>query len=284
MELKPIPQALRNILGTNSVRKTIEFDTAKKYNGAGLSKYGETALASECSKIASAVSGTRNSTLNTSSFTIGQLVAGGEIEYNLAYGRLFDAGLSCGLDQDEVDRTIASGMPAGMDNPRSSKPLGEPMADIEEALWIKDCPDPKLIKGALSFFNLLDYRPEDGGILDLWDALYGERRIFAVGFDEWFIWGNTHCIKDDKLSIVREIEQLIDLMNEQARKGISEATENEDKKFWGKYVNATQRTRNRVVSVEGMARARRAQRAGACGPPRAPAGRVSPPEPGLRPA
>lgn len=251
-----MPQCLRNILEAHGARKAIEFDTAKKYNGSGFSKYGETALDSECSKVAIAPEGTRNNTLNTSAFTIGQLVAGGEIEYNLAYGRLFDAGLACGLDQNEVERTLTSGMPAGMDNPRSSKPLGEPLADIEEALWIRDCPSFKRGHSHKTDFDIADYRPEDGGILDLWFDIYGQTRIFTVGHDKWFYWNDTHWIKDENLAILNEIERLMDAMNKQAREKSESTDDKDEKRHWARYISATNRSKNRVLSVEGMARGR----------------------------
>lgn len=261
MELKPIPARLREFLEARQIRRieAVLFDTTQKYNGTGASLYGQAALNAEYERVASAADGTRNNTLNTSSFTVGQLVAGGELDYQFAFTQIVEAAQKAGLSYDEAERTAESGFEAGMENPRSSKPLGEDEADVNSTWKVADCPDPALLwvkHTRIPDFDLLDYRPEDGGILDLWFDLYGETRIYTVGFDEWHLWDSTHWVKDKKLSIEREVERLMDSMNTKAREGLAEATEKEDKRFWGRYVSATQRSKSRVSSVEGMAQAR----------------------------
>jgi putative DNA primase/helicase len=261
-EIKPIPPKLREILtaGRTRTTSTVLFDTSPKYNGDGISSYGKVALSAEYEKVATAASGTRNNTLNDSAFAIGRLVAGGEIDYTVAFAQLKGAAMDAGLSDEEAEQTTESGMAAGMEHPRSSKPLDEAESSVEETMAVMECPDPALLKGQKAQdakpFDLSEYRPEDGGILDLWYDLHGKNRIFAVGFDDWFFWNNTHWTKDQQLSIVREIEQLMDTMNQIARQELEFAIEKEDKKLWGKYVSATQRSRNRVASVEGMAQAR----------------------------
>lgn len=261
MELKPIPVRLREFLEARQIRRieTVLFDTTKKYNGTGASLYGQAALNAEYERVANAADGTRNNTLNTSAFTVGQLVAGGELDYQFAFTQIIEAAQKAGLSFDEAERTAESGFEAGMENPRSSKPLGEDEADVSSTWKVGDCPDPALLwvkHARIPDFDLTDYRPEDGGILDLWFELYGTNRMFAVGFDEWFVWSITHWKKDKTLSVLTEIERLMDVMNRKAREGLASAVEKEDKRFWGQYVNATNRSKSRVTSVEGMARGR----------------------------
>lgn len=259
MELKPIPAKLRQILESRQIRKVedVLYDTAKKYNGTGASTYGQRALDEECARLREAQAGTRHDTTRDAAFAIGRLVAGGEIEHGHALAELTKAAVDCGASDDDINRTLPESLEAGMDHPRASKMAGDGEVTVGETWVVEDCPDPALLwVETPGVFELTDYRPEDGGILDLWFDLYGAQRMFAVGLDDWFTWCGSHWCKDDTLSVVREVELLIDRMNQQARQGLAEAIEKEDKKFWGKYVNATQRTKNRVASVEGMARAR----------------------------
>ena len=76
------------------------------------------ALDNECRAIATAPEGTRNAVLNTASFCIGQLVAGGGIAEHVAREALTQAGNQAGLSANEVAKTINSGIQAGKANPR----------------------------------------------------------------------------------------------------------------------------------------------------------------------
>lgn len=81
--------------------------------------YGAAALRRELDELAQAAQGTRNDSLNRSAFALGQLVASGALEEGSTADALLDAGLRLGLGERECERTIASGMGAGMDTPRS---------------------------------------------------------------------------------------------------------------------------------------------------------------------
>jgi hypothetical protein len=82
--------------------------------------YCTAALNSECQAIATAPEGTRNAALNTASFSIGQLVAGGGIAEHVAREALTQAGNQAGLSANEVAKTINSGIQAGKANPRAA--------------------------------------------------------------------------------------------------------------------------------------------------------------------
>lgn len=83
----------------------------------GASPWAARALAGECAAVASAAPGTRNNTLNTSAFKVGQLVPHllTEAEANQA---LADAARACGLPDREAAATIASGLSKGQGFPR----------------------------------------------------------------------------------------------------------------------------------------------------------------------
>ena len=80
--------------------------------------YCTAALNSECQAVSTAPEGTRNAALNTASFSIGQLVAGGGIAEHVAREALTQAGNQAGLSANEVAKTINSGIQAGKANPR----------------------------------------------------------------------------------------------------------------------------------------------------------------------
>ena len=93
----------------------------------GTTHYGRKALESECSAIALAPNGTRNPALNTASFSVAQLVAGGEIDEHEARNALYFAAQRSGLEDDPgcgpkgILATIASGFRAGMAKPRKAE-------------------------------------------------------------------------------------------------------------------------------------------------------------------
>ncbi len=81
-------------------------------------RYGEAALALEESAVRTAIPGTRNHRLNAAAFSLGQLVAGGQLDLNLVAGTLLDAAIAAGLAETEARRTIESGIAAGQLQPR----------------------------------------------------------------------------------------------------------------------------------------------------------------------
>lgn len=86
----------------------------------GTTSYGQRALDLEIDSVANAVEGTRNDTLNTAAFSIGQLVAGGEVDPTDAYRSLEAAADAAGLPRLESQKTIRSGYNAGQAEPRSA--------------------------------------------------------------------------------------------------------------------------------------------------------------------
>lgn len=85
---------------------------------SGKGSYGKAALDKECARVSLCGAGNRNNTLNEAAFSLGQLVAGGELERSEVETRLNLAAISAGLDGSEIATTIRSGMNAGMKSPR----------------------------------------------------------------------------------------------------------------------------------------------------------------------
>ena len=87
--------------------------------------YARAALEREIAELASTPNGQRNHALNRASFSLHQLVAGGELDGAEVRQRLIDAATTNGLMADPDDgpravmRTIASGARAGLAHPRT---------------------------------------------------------------------------------------------------------------------------------------------------------------------
>jgi len=112
------------------------------------------ALDNECQAITKAPEGTRNATLNTASFCIGQLVAGGGIDEHVAREALAQAAQQCGLTTNEITKTINSGIQSGKANPRAAPETrpGNPSGLANNLTWDK----PKELKAELLPVKPLD--------------------------------------------------------------------------------------------------------------------------------
>jgi hypothetical protein len=77
------------------------------------------ALRAETSRVAAAVPGTRNDTLNRAAFSLGQLVAAGLLLPIPVITSLIDAAMHAGLPEEEAIRTARSGMAGGARKPRA---------------------------------------------------------------------------------------------------------------------------------------------------------------------
>ncbi|HPH35633.1 MAG TPA: YfjI family protein, partial [Methanoregulaceae archaeon] len=81
--------------------------------------YGKKALAEELTTLSRATEGARNDTLNKCTFSLAQLVAGGELPEEEVRQALFNMALAIGLDTDESAHTIHSAFTEGMKSPRA---------------------------------------------------------------------------------------------------------------------------------------------------------------------
>ncbi|TDC52858.1 DUF3987 domain-containing protein [Actinomadura sp. KC345] len=82
--------------------------------------YAAAALDRELDALRAAPEGTRNHALNKAAFSLGQLVAGGELDENTVVSALTDAARAAGLDDKEIGKTINSGLSKGRLNPRTA--------------------------------------------------------------------------------------------------------------------------------------------------------------------
>ncbi len=119
----PFPKwLLDNLQGETTTPIDVDQAAAimERFTQGGVNtKYGLAALQQEIRKIESASEGERNNILNTASFAIGQLIAGGHLDPIKANEQLFLAAFGTGLTATEIQATISSGLTAGGKKPRT---------------------------------------------------------------------------------------------------------------------------------------------------------------------
>lgn len=113
-----------------------------KGKATGDRSYGKAALDQEIGRVAQAIAGTtegRNNTLNKAAFSLGQLVAGGELDEREVVAALTSVARQVGLFEDPncgergVAATIQSGLEAGKLEPRTAPEKSKPNKGAKQA-------------------------------------------------------------------------------------------------------------------------------------------------------
>ena len=103
--------------------------------------WARAALERECSNVASALPGTRNTTLNTAAFNLGQIIGGGALDEQEVRDRLFEAAEACRLVADDgataALATIDSGITDGKKQPRA-QPRSPAQGGIRPVIQLVD--------------------------------------------------------------------------------------------------------------------------------------------------
>lgn len=84
--------------------------------------YGEKAVRAECDRVACAPEGRRNAELFRSGARLFELVAGGVLTETEVRNALWSAARACGLDDDEIGKTLDSAHEHGSQQPRGPRP------------------------------------------------------------------------------------------------------------------------------------------------------------------
>ena len=103
-------------------------------------RYAETALTREVARVHAAPEGTRNDALNRAAFSLGQLVAGGELDSHTVTEQLTAAAEIAGLTPRETQATIRSGLGSGSKSPRRAPE--RPAAGSEPVTTARSDPSP----------------------------------------------------------------------------------------------------------------------------------------------
>jgi hypothetical protein len=115
-ELPSVPPALLNTLAP-AIQPRVALPPAV----ARRSGYGPAALEREAEHVATAPKGQRNHALNRAAFNLGQLIAAGHLTEAEVTAELAHAATRAGLGATEATRTIASGLQAGQQHPRTGR-------------------------------------------------------------------------------------------------------------------------------------------------------------------
>jgi hypothetical protein len=81
--------------------------------------YVSVAVENECKAVRETPPGGRNTRFNQACFSVGQLVGSGLLHREYAEAKLGQAAKGCGLGEEEIERTLRSGIKAGMNKPRT---------------------------------------------------------------------------------------------------------------------------------------------------------------------
>jgi Bifunctional DNA primase/polymerase, N-terminal len=119
----PMPPWIADLLESNAPPARAGLSVAVMApRDAQRSAYAMAALRDEARLVAVARPGTRNDTLNRAAFSLGQLVAARLLPPLAVISALASAAERAGLPEDEVRRTVRSGMAAGARYPREMAP------------------------------------------------------------------------------------------------------------------------------------------------------------------
>ncbi|MBN1659196.1 MAG: bifunctional DNA primase/polymerase [Anaerolineae bacterium] len=127
----PLPPALVDLLANPEPCRQGDNGGSPRNATERGAAYALAAMSGELAKLATATSGTRNNTLNTAAYALGQLVGAGLLNRAEVEGRLLAVALSTGLEEREALATLASGLDAGQKQPRVVPDNGRKLKAIQ---------------------------------------------------------------------------------------------------------------------------------------------------------
>lgn len=201
---EPAPQWLIDLLKEKNI---IQSEEKKTNNGPAkhtdkTSPYGKKALEIQCQNIRTATEGTRNHTLNKAAYSIGRLIAGGEIEMTEAVMELEKAGTDAGLDAHETKNTINSGIKSGERDPKTAPAQ----------------------KAKLNLFSNHYHFTDMGNSYRFKD--FADKNIkYCYAWNTWLIWDGTRWQLDETGEIMTKAKEMINEMYKQAAAISSEKEE-----------------------------------------------------------
>jgi hypothetical protein len=160
-------------------------------------RYAEAALDRLCDELSGTAEGSRNIELNNAALRMGHMVASGWIDRTLVEQRLTDAAAATGLPLDEIHKTLASGINAGMQEPepelvdRPQQHKRNDRSDAEQSEQQEQSEDDE--NG-----NELPPEAEDAIALVFAERHANELR-YVNAWGRWISFEGTHWIEDNTL-------------------------------------------------------------------------------------
>lgn len=145
--------------------------------------WAQKALDQEISKVRAVSEGARNTQLNKSAFSLGQIVGAGLLDVEEIQGELSRAAGAINLDEKEIEATIKSGLDAGTKKPRMPKQV---FKDGEPGLKL---PPPKKVDDV----TICSFSADDQGHAEAVYHLYGNYIAYNDAYG-WMIWQGTHYV------------------------------------------------------------------------------------------
>lgn len=137
-----LPDWLADLLRTKEPRRGTAVPRGTRRSGGTEDEPAVTvsgaraALVAAVEEITQAAEGTRNEVLNAKAHRLGRMVAGGLLDRDDVAEALTRAALDAGLDPDEIDKTIASGLESASSRPRRKADELAPLDDSRLAEWL----------------------------------------------------------------------------------------------------------------------------------------------------
>jgi P4 family phage/plasmid primase-like protien len=161
-----------------------------------LRPYVIAAFSREVEAVRNAPNGHRNSTLNKAAYSLGQIVAVGELTEEQTFAALTDAALTAGLPESEARATIRSGIEGGKKAPRQ---LPTPKVPVEPARAIIEA---TLSNGSHSNVQAAHATPSSFALNDIGNgqrfaAQHGASVRFCHAWGRWIIWDTLRWRTDE---------------------------------------------------------------------------------------
>lgn len=139
------------------------------------------ALEQELSLLRTAKEGQRNSQLNRSAYSLGQIIGTHMLDRTEVEEALYRTATTCGLNEKEIEPTIKSGIEAGLKKPRMPKQIyreHEPPFKLPPMRKIDD-------------EKLASFSADDQGHAEAVHWLYGKYLAYNPSYD-WMIWNGSY--------------------------------------------------------------------------------------------
>jgi len=198
-------------IGTQARQKRVESNEARTR------RYAEAALRNEVLDLVGTSEGDRNVQLNKSAFALGQFVAAKVLDEADVIRELTRAARATGLDPDEIERTVRSGLESGARHPREIPDKARPV----KASGHYHGPD-----------DIMEHEPAtDGGNAQRLIRLHKNNIKHCHTFKKWMVWDGHRWKIDSDGSAYRFCDDVIREIYSEA----AECADSKDRQEWAKF-------------------------------------------------